>query len=1065
MSKITRIITLTITILFVVAVFGYTISVMFKPGYIYHSDVTEGLALSHLWDKYLYTYNDNTGVSLAEKARIPLVAVIFSAFKLFNFVGFDDSYFVKIKLFCYLFFTFSFFTIFIYKFLLFLEEEYNNNPLNTRTSKIFVLTAALLGSLYYTFNYWATNRIVHFGLFFSTATIPIFFYFLYTYLFSENENVGKLLFLALFSAIFTATPHTVLFEILITTIIYLVFITDSKFGVNIKIKRTVKLLIFGILYLLINSYWILPFLMSSTNAPDAVLTTDIVNLLGKEATLQNSVRLIGYWLANQKAYFMWPMQEWLAYVPFALSIVVIISLIKSNARISKVLLLFLLTSIFLATNTHITNTFYYFVMFNSPLKSLGWLFREYDKFGIVISFVYSISISLVIYLQSKCSKVVPFIMALFVTLAICTSNLLFFKTDIKNRYTPVTPPKDLAEITNYIKSDTSEFNTAWYPSVMQPNWANNEEVRYIFSNLITKNPVTINSKNINYIEYLFNEENAYSINIGYALNMLGVKYLVIRNDINDTKNYKSWAAEKFEYQKEMEKVLETENYVVYKNNTFDGISSFHEKTITTNRGLSFLKTDTFKNYYGLVNFTDKPTALSTREEYIDLNPEFVIDYRINKYKDYFVYPYNYINVKDDGNAGAWKIGTLEDVTHAETEGFFKDLGIVNNQFDYDTGIAIARDGYTLKGDLAIDSNNEIPLNFDKANISKKDNIINFYATDAEITAPWKIVKSADYEVSGKRALFIQAQVSIDKTLETHMKVHFYNQEGKTVETTSLYPNTTGVVYNIVKVPSNAIYANTSIWQKPLKNFEYEVKNLKMADISNNVKGVEVNLGKHNIGCKNNCVIYARTFVSPIGGILGIKIGNSYMENTTRTEFTKDQRFNWIKMGNIENISDDDTFTLISVDGFNATNAVVSINQAEEQGLFEKTPEFSPTTDTNKEIKNEVGVIVEKENPTKYNIQIYGASENNGILELKKPFDKNWILIRKNEEKTSSLIEGYNNGWQLDNLQNETITIEYKPQKFFYKGVVVSEVTAGAIILYFLAKSVSTLFKRESKSQG
>ena len=64
-----------------------------------------------------------------------------------------------------------------------------------------------------------------------------------------------------------------------------------------------QLLLFGVFYILLNTYWILPYLVS-LSVPDAILSETIVNLIGRYATLNNSIRLMGYWLVHPNSYLL-----------------------------------------------------------------------------------------------------------------------------------------------------------------------------------------------------------------------------------------------------------------------------------------------------------------------------------------------------------------------------------------------------------------------------------------------------------------------------------------------------------------------------------------------------------------------------------------------------------------------------------------------------------------------------------------------------------------------------------------------------------------------------------------
>src|SRR3989344_3712844 len=253
--------------------------VILKPGYIIYTDVTEGLDVSKLNERYTYTYNKDYGEVLAEKARIPL---FFSIWTIYKTAGLGDEYFVKIKILFTLLITAISFALSI--------KILNNHIKELRiVPKHAMLLSASLGALIYLINPWSANRITHFLLFMSSATVPLFFSLFYDFLYSEKIKLQNILYLALISSIFTATPHSALFEALIVFCTLFVFIITKSKEKSVVIERVKYVPLLLALSLLFNLYWILPFL-STLSTPDRVESTSLVNLLARFANLNNSIR-------------------------------------------------------------------------------------------------------------------------------------------------------------------------------------------------------------------------------------------------------------------------------------------------------------------------------------------------------------------------------------------------------------------------------------------------------------------------------------------------------------------------------------------------------------------------------------------------------------------------------------------------------------------------------------------------------------------------------------------------------------------------------------------------------
>src|SRR3972149_2910314 len=187
----------------------YTSTKIFVPGFIIYTDVTETVSERTLQDRYLYTYNDDIGETLTEKARLPLFYTIFASYKL---TGLGIENFNKIKIISLILMTFSVQALYTYKLL---------KKIHVKEGGLIYLYAGTISGLLYVLNYWFANRILHFGLFFSTITVTLTFYYMYDYFFSEKHEFRKLLTLAVLLTIFSAAPHSLLFELLITFVFIL----------------------------------------------------------------------------------------------------------------------------------------------------------------------------------------------------------------------------------------------------------------------------------------------------------------------------------------------------------------------------------------------------------------------------------------------------------------------------------------------------------------------------------------------------------------------------------------------------------------------------------------------------------------------------------------------------------------------------------------------------------------------------------------------------------------------------------------------------------------------------
>lgn len=105
------------------------------------------------------------------------------------------------------------------------------------------------------------------------------------------------------------------------------------------------------------------------------------------------------------------------------------------------------------------------------------------------------------------------------------------------------------------------------------------------------------------------------------------------------------------------------------------------------------------------------------------------------------------------------------------------------------------------------------------------------------------------------------------------------------------------------------------------------------------------------------------------------------------------------------------------------------------------PIFAEKSETNIESDENLEVVYEKINPTKYELVVKNPS-NRFNLELNDNFDSNWKLEFNGEiigEKNRYISNGYSNGWMIDrdtiqsdptDEENLEFTLEYLPQRYY-----------------------------------
>jgi|GEM_PF-2611558 hypothetical protein len=1053
-----------------VTILIFTAGVVFKPGYVYHTDVTESINVDRLYQRYIYTYSNDVGEALAEKARIPLFFAIYGVFRVAKLLGADDSFYVKLKLVALLGVSYVFFVTYMYKLLKLLAAKTQESA---AFEPLYVVAANMAGLCYVT-NFWFVNRIAHFGLFFTTAILPAVFYYLYKFLYADTSPRGLVKLLVL-SALFSATPHTVLMTGLIGGVLFAVYLLSPKNTSPHKLRKTLWLVGYLLASVVVSAYWLLPYL-SSLSVPDATLSETIANLFAKYAGPLNGLNLTGYWLTEPKWYYNPAYQiasQILSYVPAVLVLVLGVVYRKRLSLVISVVASATL-AVILSTATPISTSLYYYLMFHSPLKSVGWLFREYDKFGIVTACMFALAIGLVIgKLGKKPYGLAPVLLAVALYLYV---NFYYLSTTVVAKYTPVHVPKEFAQTVNLLSADTEDFNTAWYPGVTQPYWAKNKEVHFVFANLISPKPtITTRSAFINYLTYLFNVENIYSVNFGKTLDALGIKYLVIRRD--DQLFGKNTYATELEIQDTLENVLTAGDITVFKNKSFTGLTKYVTNKLSTNLGLDTLKyldetgTDPKTT---LLDYTDKPSGIAINPTVYLVANNQLLDAAIQQYRERFIFPFQYSYKKEDGNPGYWKIGSLENLNHAETDFFFNNLGLTLPQFDYAQGVVIARDGWQLKPTLAAKDVKQLELKFSRhPNLILTGKHLAYTAVQDDFKYYWDIIRSDKVSTESTTGLLINIKPNIDTDLIPHFKLYCYDKAGNLIDIETVYPNEQNLVNTVVKIPPETAQVDFSIWtlSHPALSrdagYAYTIDDLTLSDISGGVEPVTLDFAIKQ-PCSAECWVYARVLKSRLGGTLELAISGfaySIDTNTHATDATPvPDRYEWVELGKIAELSPTSTrFKLTNLQGFNSVNAIALITTAEREELL-RTVSAIPTEKSFTTAPEQQATITTKMiEPTLYEVSVVSPVNQPGVLVFAKPHSTNWRLNISQDPPV--VANGYVNGWYLTSLKAGTYYIEYKPQRLFYIGSVVSAVALIISLVYLVATRDVRDSGLSSKSQG
>lgn len=1020
-------------------------------------DVTEGINPGNVFQRYFTTYDDHQGLSLVEQSRTPLFLLIWSVYRL---LGVSFSGYIKVKIFfVYLLSALSF--------ILAVKILRPYLPKELSETKRFWL-GLFLGVSFYLLNPWMTNRLMHFGLFFATFNLPLVFALYYEILFSPHFSLHKVIWLAIFLGFTLATPHTLLFDgVIILTLTIFGLLTKSRRSILTRLSKTLPLL--AVLSFLLNLYWILPYLSSGGLTPLRAESLDMVKLLAQNAAPLNALRLMGYWWVNLESYFslrstLRVLQKIASALPPIISLWWMLRNLRENLLARA--LLFLTTSAFLlGSATTLSLTLYRYLIFTPPLSKFGWLFRELDKFAILLTL--SFSLALTFQFNSWLKKNTTTILALAVSSLIGLFVIPYFWQTLQNNYSPQTIPAAFYQANQFLSLDRENFNVVWYPGVKQAAWMNARDNPYAFTQLSSSQPVFATTPQARYfINYLLAKENVSKIPLGEALNLVGVKYLIIRNDDPQNNQEKLLAA--LDRDPTLQRIQRFGFLYIYKNLRFTGLLQTYSQSIQTDLGLEILKHLSKLNLPTsnlLIDYIDSGNQLTSQLKTAlvitdTLKPQ---EFTLARLQKQMIFPYRYTPFSFPYEN--WARGSLVDLTHAETSLYFKAYDISNPQFDFGEGIVMTENNWQLKeGFNYKEVVSQAPYLLSKPRFG--------YTFDPhQATNPyWYIVQEDEVSLEGAKGLLLTLKFGSDlperkldeDLLKFHLKLDYYDADGNLVHTDVIIPNLQGRVRRILRPPLRAESVRLSYWSQVL-GYPYKVtlKNLTLSNVSNFVRPIRMQF-KTSAPCRGECLVFARVLNNPAGGWLSIRVDERTFEVETRSS---QGRFRWVKLGSVNITKPKIKIEFTNLAGFNAINALLLISPQDYQNTLRQTQEQLariPVIELKKDSSPTLNLSlnplpqgslregeVKKISPTHYRLRLNPSNHTQPqLLVLKKPYDPNWILKDPSQKtnKPAKLAHGFVNGWQLTDSAQE-FNLYYRPQQYLIPGRLLALITLLLSFLY------------------
>jgi hypothetical protein len=920
--------------------------------------------------------------------------------------------------------------------------------------------AVVLGSLFYAYNVWVFHRIQHWYILIGYALLPFFFVSLVN-CYKKNSVSWKFIVPTIATwSIASVDPRMAIFFGLVFMGISSLFILRNfnKKQKLIQLGKPILLIIF--FYLLVNSYWIYPYILSSRTgivAPPTAITEETTQMLSRDSNFLNVFRLIQDWwccpkitnVSPPQTSFLFPL--WLA-ASFLLPILAFSSLIlqKNNKFIFSFSLL-ATVGLFLVMGTQAPFNIWSAVLFHIPLVSkFNFLLREPDKFSFLIAFSYSCLISLAGYQILQRIKYKKTISCGFVILVLGSLALYsypVYKDSLGKVYNPIILPREFDTLDNYLTSNNIHKVFFMPYTYSDPTlWSHGHLIRDDFYSFLSAVP---NVRPPDYYYDFLTNYIAPGNSINNFLYPLGASHIIYHNDTlrsyTDSPDYKG-LLNNLSRLKGIENIANIGFFKIFK--TDNGVGQFNipKQNVVLVSGLEKLVSLNFLDSFNSINtslvFLDQNlkkekydyalngNSLILEKNSNDLMLSFIDDIYVIK-PDEMTNHHNPVKV--------WSKTGPTDPLHAPFHQWLKRLGIENWDSDYGKGFVItaARDKLNIPVEIQNDDDYSLYIRYmknewgGKIKIYLDDKLIKEIVTqDQSNKFTWqyidklrltKGVHSLTLEnVDGFNAVNIGAFVPPKEKNRLEDNVRSLSNKTRNIyileAESNLYPKDSGTIVETV----NDKASNTNIL-----HLHPSAEVYTSLDI---LKGSNYTIALRVKTC-DTCTFLRVSFGDKIN-----EIALNSVPDLKWLYFTT-----YLRQGENElRIYSDSDAYLDSI--------MIYSNEKDHETLEDV---FSP-----RDVPANV-IDYKKIDPTKYVITINATKPY--TLAFAEPYDRLWVALADNNFKAISMpLYALVNGFYVNKTGQYTLTIQYEPQNWFYEGAAVSIITVTFLAAYILFKNRRTL---------
>jgi len=583
--------------------------------------------------------------------------------------------------------------------------------------EVFFKISTILGALFYAYNVWSFHRIHHWYLWLGYAALPLFVVLLV----KSFKNPTKWKYVVATVMIWTiasSTPHMVIFYGIFYVGISLYFILRNITNRSALLRIVIPLTSIISFYLLLNLFWVYPYLMYTLYSgqgsllPSILVTEELTRVLSRDNTFFNVVRLIQDWwepriieVAPAQNSILYPVWLLASFVPSILAFSSL--LVKRNSKIVLLFSAITLIGILLTLGTNAPFNLYSLILFESPLfTTLQFVFRDPDKWAFMIGLGYSFLLSISIFeilkklnkseYKNKALMSYTFISIILVSFVIyCYPT---YSSTAQIVFDSVAIPTEYNQLNTYLQNKPIEKIFFMFQDFAPTIWHRQGEFygfeqRYADKpNIMAYQYLPISENYHDYIQnsILFKKTN----NVGNLIYPLGTSYLIYSNDELDENNTKLKLLSTSE---DIKKITNIGFINVFKagNNDVDEFN-IPRQNILLSGGL-----DLFNSLNSLPSFTTLNSSLI----FLDQSLNKAQKYRVFSFADnlslgkrgddlvlsfldekYILKPFEYTNHGDPSKM--WSKDSALDIIHGQFHLYSKKLGVENWDFDYGKGLVM-----------------------------------------------------------------------------------------------------------------------------------------------------------------------------------------------------------------------------------------------------------------------------------------------------------------------------------------------------------------------------------------